>query len=73
MGEKKVSFEKAIARLDEIVQALEAGKTPLDESLKLFEEGVALVRICEEALKNVEEKAAKILEKEEMKDFDIPE
>ncbi|HYV18504.1 MAG TPA: exodeoxyribonuclease VII small subunit [Verrucomicrobiae bacterium] len=40
------SFEAALARLEEIVVALEGGDRPLEESLKLFEEGIALTRQC---------------------------
>jgi len=40
------SFEAALARLEEIVVALEGGDRPLEESLRLFEEGIALTRQC---------------------------
>jgi exodeoxyribonuclease VII small subunit len=40
------SFEIALARLEEIALALEGGDRPLEESLKLFEEGIALTRQC---------------------------
>ena len=40
------SFEIALARLEEIAVALEGGDRPLEESLKLFEEGIALTRQC---------------------------
>lgn len=43
---KEPSFEDALARLEEIVVALEGGDRPLEESLKLFEEGIALTRQC---------------------------
>ncbi len=56
MAEEKMSFEAAIARLEEIVRALESGNTPLDESLSLFEEGVALVKLCNERLDGAEQK-----------------
>ncbi len=56
MAEKK--FEAAMARLEEIVNELEKGDLPLEQSLKLFEEGIKLSRICnkrlEEAERNVE-------------------
>ncbi|MCK9198612.1 MAG: exodeoxyribonuclease VII small subunit [Bacilli bacterium] len=69
--EKKIfNFENSITRLDEIVKLLEDSKTPLDESLKLFEEGVSLVRQCELKLKDVEQKATKILENGVLKDFE---
>ena len=46
MAEKKLSFEQALGRIGEIVKALENGDVPLDESMKLFEEGTALLRQC---------------------------
>lgn len=68
---KELNFEEAIARLETIVKALESGKTSIDESLKLFQEGVGLVKECDEKLKDVEQKAAKILENNEEKDFEV--
>lgn len=54
MAEKR--FEKAMERLEEIVKALESGELGLDESLKIFEEGMKLVRFCEEKLNEAEKK-----------------
>ncbi len=54
MAEKK--FEKAMERLEEIVRALESGELGLEESLKIFEEGMKLVRFCEEKLNEAERK-----------------
>ena len=51
-----MTFEVAIARLEEIVRALESGSAPLDKSLALFEEGVALVKLCNSRLDNAEQK-----------------
>lgn len=55
---EKVTFEKSLKRLEEIVGKLEEGNAPLEESLKLFEEGVKISRLCtvklEEAKKKVE-------------------
>ena len=53
---KEPGFEKSIARLEEIVRALDDGSAPLDESLKLFEEGVWLVRACTAKLDSAEQK-----------------
>jgi len=50
------SFEEDLSRLEEIVTALEAGKLPLDESLRQFEAGVGLVRKCEKTLNDAERK-----------------
>ena len=63
----KQSFESAMKRLEEIVALLEDGKTPLDDSLAAFEEGVALVRICNEKLTQAEQKVRILIENEEGK------
>lgn len=52
----KESFEGAIARLEEIVRALEVGQAPLDTSLALFEEGISLVKLCNRKLDEAEQK-----------------
>jgi len=54
MAEKK--FEAALTRLEEIVQELEKGDILLDQSLKLFEEGIKLSRICNKRLEEAERK-----------------
>ena len=56
MAEKKLTFEKALARLEEIVSLLETGDAPLDESLKLFEEGAKLTAQCSAMLDKAEQK-----------------
>ena len=48
--EQSKSFETAMKRLEEIVRTMERGELPLEESLKLFEEGTALVRSCTKQL-----------------------
>lgn len=57
---EKMSFESATKRLEEIVAQLEKGNASLEDSLRLYEEGVGLVRICNDALDNAE-KRIKIL------------
>ena len=52
----KDSFEKDIQRLEDIVAKMEEGDIPLDESMKLFEEGVKLSRLCSERLDKAEKK-----------------
>lgn len=56
----ELNFEEAMARLEQIVRALEGGNVPLDESLTLYEEGVKLVKLCSARLENAE-KRIKIL------------
>lgn len=76
-AEKKMSFEEALSRLEEIVRAMENGSAKLDESLALFEEGVGLVKFCTAELDNAEQRV-KILQSGEdgnlaEKDFVKPE
>ena len=55
-NKENLTFEGAVERLEEIVRLLENGKASLDDSLKLYEEGVSLVRFCNDALDNAEKK-----------------
>lgn len=56
METKEMTFESAIARLEEIVRTLENGSEALDTSLSLFEEGIALVKLCNSKLDTAEQK-----------------
>ena len=49
-------FEEAMKRLEQIVQQLEKGDAPLDQSLALFEEGTKLIKACGAALDQAEHK-----------------
>ena len=60
----EITFEAAMTRLEEIVRALEGGNAPLDTSLALFEEGVSLVKYCNQKLDAAEQKV-KILQRGE--------
>jgi len=51
-----VKFEQAMARLEAIVGELEKGDLPLDESLKIFEEGIRLSKSCLKVLEEAERK-----------------
>lgn len=51
-----VKFEQAMARLEAIVGELEKGELPLDESLKIFEEGIRLSKNCLKVLEEAERK-----------------
>ena len=61
MAKKELSFEESMERLEEIVSSLESGEFPLDESLKLFEEGVKLVKFCNKKLESVEKSVKKLV------------
>jgi exodeoxyribonuclease VII small subunit len=54
-------FEKAFEQLESIVRRLEGEELPLDESLKLFEQGIGLSRFCHQKLEEVEKKIELIL------------
>jgi exodeoxyribonuclease VII small subunit len=54
-AKKELTFEKAMERLEEIVDLLESGENELDKSLSLFEEGVKLINICNKSLEKAEE------------------
>ena len=64
MAERKKSFEQAMARLEEVVGLLERGDAPLEESLKLFEEGMSLMKQCSTMLDRAEQKVSKLTVKE---------
>ena len=55
MTKKKLSFEESLERLEEILNLLESGDAKLDETLKLYEEGVSLVRACNQYLQTAEQ------------------
>ncbi len=59
------NFELAVSRLEEIVRKLESGKATLDESIKLYEEGVSLVRIASEKLGEAKSKITMVSPKGE--------
>ncbi len=61
MAEKKIDFAKEIARLDEVVKELSSKTLPLEESLKLYEEGNKIIKKLEEALKEATEKVEQIV------------
>ena len=61
---QEMSFEMALARLEELVTALEQGNTDLDASLSAFEEGIGLVRFCTDKLNKAEQKVKVLIEKE---------
>jgi exodeoxyribonuclease VII small subunit len=54
IDEQAPRFEAALKQLEEIVQRLEKGELPLEESLKLYEEGIRLSRLCHQKLEEAE-------------------
>lgn len=62
MAEKKnKSFEESMDRLEEIVSDLESNDKPLDETIALFEEGLKLVKNCDEKLKQFENQVNELI------------
>lgn len=62
-----VKFEDAMARLETIVSELEKGDLPLDESLKIFEEGIRLSKSCLKMLDETERKVEILVQEKEGK------
>ena len=60
MNQKNHTFEENMQRLEQIVRAMERGDVALDESLKLFQEGTALVETCGKMLDEAEMQVKKI-------------
>ncbi|QLH37520.1 MAG: exodeoxyribonuclease VII small subunit [Parachlamydiaceae bacterium] len=56
VSEKELSFEAAFARLEEILEKMNSGSVPLDESLKLYEEADKLIISCQKRLNDAERK-----------------
>ncbi len=60
MAAKKLSFEEAMDKLQEIVLKLENGEESLEDSIKLFEEGAKLSALCYETLDKAEQKITEL-------------
>lgn len=69
---KKEKFEEAFSKLEEIVRKLESGNMSLEESLKAFEEGVRLSRVCSERLDEAERRVEILVDGEKgiIRDFE---
>ncbi|NJN79065.1 MAG: exodeoxyribonuclease VII small subunit [Anaerolineales bacterium] len=57
---EELSYEEALAELESIVEVLESEQNPLDEAMKLFERGQALIKKCGAALESAQLKAQKL-------------
>lgn len=60
MPAKKLKFEDAMGRLQEIVQRLESGEAPLEEAMTLFEEGAKLSALCYNTLDRAQLKVTEL-------------
>ncbi len=61
MNQENKTFEQNMQRLEQIVRAMERGDVPLEESLKLFQEGTELVRSCQKLLDDAQLQVHKIM------------
>lgn len=71
-GRKKQTFEQAMKRLEEIVQTLERGDPPLEESMILFEEGTKLSTALREMLDNAEQKVSILTQDKDGETTEMP-
>lgn len=63
--EKQATFEEALKSLESVVAKLEAGDVPLEESIRLFEEGMTLSGLCQKRLDEADRKIEMLLRKPE--------
>ncbi len=61
MNQGNKTFEESMTRLEQIVRSMERGDVPLEESLKLFQEGTELVRSCQKLLDQAQLQVKKIM------------
>ena len=61
MNQQNMTFEASMVRLEQIVRIMERGDAPLEESLKLFQEGTELVRSCGKLLEEAQLQVKKIM------------
>lgn len=64
MTEPSKNFETALGELEKIVTCLEKGELPLEETLKKFEEGMALSQFCQQALQDAQKKVELLMQEQ---------
>lgn len=69
MVKKKMTFEEAVAGLEQIVRQLEDGQLPLEKSLELFSEGIKLSKFCQSSLEEAEQRIMVLTAQEGLKEF----
>jgi exodeoxyribonuclease VII small subunit len=69
---KEPTFEGALKRLEEVLEALEHGNLNLEDAMRAFEEGVGLVRYCHQKLEDVEKRVELLLKDEAGRFFTRP-
>ena len=58
---KQPSFEEAVERLEGLIESIESGEIGLDDSLKAFEEGMALIKSCRQTLDAAEQRVTELM------------
>lgn len=72
--ENELSFEEALANLEEIVKKLETGEVPLDDAISEFNKAMKLAKTCDDKLKNAEDAITKLVGDDgNVKDFKVEE
>jgi exodeoxyribonuclease VII small subunit len=66
-----INLEGALAELEDITRKIEEGDRSLDESLALFEQGIALTRLCSSKLETARQKIEKLVEDNKTEEMDI--
>ena len=69
--DNNLSFESAMVELEALVTKIETGNLSLEDSLKEFENGIKLSRVCQTALKDAENRVKILTDTDEEQDFDI--
>ena len=65
LKKREMPYEQAVTRLEEIVALLEKKETPLDDSIKLFEEGTKLAAFCNEKLSAAKQKITELTKEDQ--------
>ncbi|NLP00392.1 MAG: exodeoxyribonuclease VII small subunit [Clostridiaceae bacterium] len=60
-----ITYEQAVLELESVVNMLESGDLPLEESIKIFEKGISLVRLCNKKLDDIEKRITLLIEGKE--------
>lgn len=63
------NFEKSLDQLNKIVEKMEQGDLPLEKSLQYFEQGIGLIRQCQTALTDAEQKVSVLTQQNTLEDF----
>ena len=63
MTKTKMTFEKSLERLNEIIEILDSNTTSLEEMLELYEQGIVLAKNCKDKLEDAEQRVTQLIDK----------